>query len=297
MLTYNYSKPEDRAYSLMGILGVRMRADYGEGRARAISRLFEAIIRTTGDVSIFNWTGAYCGNQGVGRSMYPTDFDAYSDIEPESYLEKKDGRDKPAHTLSAVTLDHIGVHARFDICEIKNIVIEGNNTETFDALCDLEKSVSSNSVRSLSSNSSISSDFTCTCELTYVTGFRDNVTVLCSLRSLKAILEGLQTGVRSSSRWVTARFAGVQTSNWFLCEIQHTTETDSDGVFSDVIGTHGFGGAKYGTGRGDINARNFMLYLESSGFAAKRVATTRLYQENLRELPKDAVKNAFMWIG
>ncbi|KAI5789452.1 heterokaryon incompatibility protein-domain-containing protein, partial [Pyronema domesticum] len=48
-------KPEDRAYSLMGILGVRMRADYGEGRARAISRLFEAIIRTTGDVSIFNW--------------------------------------------------------------------------------------------------------------------------------------------------------------------------------------------------------------------------------------------------
>jgi hypothetical protein len=52
-------KHEDRVYSLMGMLGVRMRADYGEGQAKAFSRLFEYIIRTTGDISIFNWTGSY----------------------------------------------------------------------------------------------------------------------------------------------------------------------------------------------------------------------------------------------
>ncbi|KAI5841230.1 hypothetical protein BZA05DRAFT_345035, partial [Tricharina praecox] len=49
------SRTEDRAYSLMGLLGVRMTTNYGEGRKMAISRLLESIIRTTGDVSIFNW--------------------------------------------------------------------------------------------------------------------------------------------------------------------------------------------------------------------------------------------------
>ncbi|KAF8242302.1 hypothetical protein K440DRAFT_463148, partial [Wilcoxina mikolae CBS 423.85] len=51
----NTSRPEDRAYSLMGMLGVRMRADYGEGQAKAVSRLFECILSANGDVSVFNW--------------------------------------------------------------------------------------------------------------------------------------------------------------------------------------------------------------------------------------------------
>ncbi|KAA8908650.1 hypothetical protein FN846DRAFT_777125, partial [Sphaerosporella brunnea] len=54
-------KPEDRAYSLMGIVGVRMAIDCGRGKEKAFSRLFESIIRTAADVSIFNWTGKNFG--------------------------------------------------------------------------------------------------------------------------------------------------------------------------------------------------------------------------------------------
>ncbi|KAA8900225.1 heterokaryon incompatibility protein-domain-containing protein, partial [Sphaerosporella brunnea] len=49
------TRPEDRAYSLMSMLGVHMAPDYGEGQAKALARLFESIISTTGDVSVFNW--------------------------------------------------------------------------------------------------------------------------------------------------------------------------------------------------------------------------------------------------
>ncbi|KAF8245116.1 hypothetical protein K440DRAFT_556328, partial [Wilcoxina mikolae CBS 423.85] len=51
------TRPEDSAYCLMGMLGVRLAPDYGEGQDKAIARLIELIIRTTGDVSVFNWKG------------------------------------------------------------------------------------------------------------------------------------------------------------------------------------------------------------------------------------------------
>ncbi|EJF62075.1 hypothetical protein DICSQDRAFT_169653 [Dichomitus squalens LYAD-421 SS1] len=49
------SRPEDRAYSLMGIFGVSMPVIYGEGGERAFLRLQKEIINVCPDQSIFAW--------------------------------------------------------------------------------------------------------------------------------------------------------------------------------------------------------------------------------------------------
>lgn len=50
------TRPEDRAYSLMGLFDVHMPLLYGEGGARAFQRLQEEIIRQSDDQSILAWT-------------------------------------------------------------------------------------------------------------------------------------------------------------------------------------------------------------------------------------------------
>lgn len=49
------TKPEDIAYSLMGIFGVNMPLLYGEGQENAFTRLQEEIIKKSNDLSIFAW--------------------------------------------------------------------------------------------------------------------------------------------------------------------------------------------------------------------------------------------------
>lgn len=49
------SRVEDRAYSLMGLLGVSIPMLYGEGE-KAFERLQLEIIKTSDDQSIFAWT-------------------------------------------------------------------------------------------------------------------------------------------------------------------------------------------------------------------------------------------------
>ncbi|KAI0825309.1 hypothetical protein BC628DRAFT_1502971 [Trametes gibbosa] len=49
------SRPEDRAYSLMGIFNVSMPTIYGEGGSRAFRRLQLEIIRQSNDHSLFAW--------------------------------------------------------------------------------------------------------------------------------------------------------------------------------------------------------------------------------------------------
>ncbi|KAI4941393.1 hypothetical protein J4E86_010425 [Alternaria arbusti] len=49
------TRPEDEAYSLMGIFGVNMATLYGEGRSSAFRRLQLEILRTSTDHSLFAW--------------------------------------------------------------------------------------------------------------------------------------------------------------------------------------------------------------------------------------------------
>ena len=52
----NTTRPEDVAYSLLGIFDVSLQIAYGEGGERAFCRLIEAIMRG-GDISVLNWVG------------------------------------------------------------------------------------------------------------------------------------------------------------------------------------------------------------------------------------------------
>ncbi|KAM0255547.1 hypothetical protein ACHAQJ_005694 [Trichoderma viride] len=71
------TKPFDRAYSLMGILGVRFATFPAEGYEKALCRLLDETIATHNDVSVFNWAGYNKGSSLRGRSMYPSTQDAY----------------------------------------------------------------------------------------------------------------------------------------------------------------------------------------------------------------------------
>lgn len=50
------TRPEDMAYSLLGIFGVNMPMLYGEGRHRAFYRLQEEILKKSEDLSLLLWT-------------------------------------------------------------------------------------------------------------------------------------------------------------------------------------------------------------------------------------------------
>ncbi|KAF5368840.1 hypothetical protein D9758_002896 [Tetrapyrgos nigripes] len=52
------TRPEDMAYSLMGIFGVSMPPIYGEGGAKAFMRLQQEIIKISDDRSIFAWVAS-----------------------------------------------------------------------------------------------------------------------------------------------------------------------------------------------------------------------------------------------
>ncbi|KAK0611205.1 hypothetical protein B0T14DRAFT_529945 [Immersiella caudata] len=71
----------DRAYALMGILGVRFPTFSAEGYAMALARLLDQVIITHNDVSVFNWTGMEMGSPVRGRSLYPSSHVAYSNQE------------------------------------------------------------------------------------------------------------------------------------------------------------------------------------------------------------------------
>ncbi|KAK4166925.1 hypothetical protein QBC43DRAFT_312643 [Cladorrhinum sp. PSN259] len=71
----------DRAYALMGILGVRFTTFPAEGYPKALSRLLDEVIIAHNDVSVFNWTGMDMGSPIRGRSMYPAAHTAFGNQE------------------------------------------------------------------------------------------------------------------------------------------------------------------------------------------------------------------------
>lgn len=65
------TKPEDRAYSLMGLFGVNMPMIYGEGGTKAFLRLQEEIIKVSNDQSIFAWKDPKAA-AGTGMGIFAT---------------------------------------------------------------------------------------------------------------------------------------------------------------------------------------------------------------------------------
>jgi hypothetical protein len=283
-------KPEDRAYSLMGMLGVRLRADYGEGQSKAVSRLFEAIIQNTSDVSIFNWSGTHAGSSVLGRSMYPTDFDGYDNVANLSLDDDDDERvydydsakeTKPAQVHSAVRLDHFGVHACFDICPL-DVIIEKDNRRALTTVGTLEQLL-------VKESDSDPANTYCsfTCDFSPPDGSKFTAEVLCSVTMLKQYLEYLAHPKRERViKWVMARFSGVEHANWFLCEMSMKDAPSNEGWFAEVLQSSGEVGAIW----------PYMHYLESAGFPAKRIAMKWDSQKAFRASKKSA-KSAYLWVG
>jgi hypothetical protein len=280
-------KPEDRAYSLMGILGVRLRADYGEGQSKAVSRLFEAIIQNTSDVSIFNWSCIYGGSSVLGRSMYPTDFDGYDNVANLS-LDDDDDRvydydsateTKPALAHSAVRLDHFGVHACFDICPL-DVIIEKDNRRALATVTTLER---------LLSKESDPTNCKFTCDFTHLDGSKFTATVLCTVTMLKQYLEYLDRPEgRTLVKWVMARFSGVEHANWFLCEMSMKNAPSNEGWFAEFL-----------QDTEEVEAIGpYIHYLESAGFPAKRIAMEWNDQDQkVFRASKKSTKSAYLWVG
>ncbi|KAI0385628.1 hypothetical protein F5Y04DRAFT_246313 [Hypomontagnella monticulosa] len=80
----------DRAYCLMGMLGVRFPTFPAEGLTKALSRLLDEVIISSNDVSVFNWTGKQYGSPIRGRSLYPSTPEAYKFDKGEERKKKKD---------------------------------------------------------------------------------------------------------------------------------------------------------------------------------------------------------------
>ncbi|KAG1792875.1 hypothetical protein EV424DRAFT_750001 [Suillus variegatus] len=51
------TRQEDIAYSLFGVLGVRLPVDYGEKQDKALGRLLQEIVARSGDISSLDWVG------------------------------------------------------------------------------------------------------------------------------------------------------------------------------------------------------------------------------------------------
>lgn len=81
----------DRAYSLMGLLGVRFPTFKAEGLPKALTRLFDEALISSNDVSVFNWTGRQMGSHIRGRSLYPSCLEAFdaSRVEGQSMANKR----------------------------------------------------------------------------------------------------------------------------------------------------------------------------------------------------------------
>ncbi|KAI1376006.1 hypothetical protein F4677DRAFT_454623 [Hypoxylon crocopeplum] len=80
----------DRAYCLMGMLGVRFPTFLAEGLTKALSRLLDEVVIASNDVSVFNWSGKQYGSPIRGRSLYPSSPEAYKFGKDEERKKQKD---------------------------------------------------------------------------------------------------------------------------------------------------------------------------------------------------------------
>jgi hypothetical protein len=117
------TKSFDRAYSLMGILGVRFPTFPAEGYEKALCRLFDETVTTRNDVSVFNWTGFDKGSSIRGRSMYPSTQEAYQAKDSRLYSRNSMAETEKDKMLQTTSYYHAIVSLLRDLIEFlkKNV--------------------------------------------------------------------------------------------------------------------------------------------------------------------------------
>ncbi|KAL7918393.1 hypothetical protein ACQKWADRAFT_304121 [Trichoderma austrokoningii] len=111
------TKSFDRAYSLMGILGVRFPTFPAEGYEKALCRLFDETLTTHNDVSVFNWAGFNRGSSIRGRSMYPSTQEAYQAKDSRLYSRNSMAETEKDKMLQTTSYYHAIVSLLRDLIE------------------------------------------------------------------------------------------------------------------------------------------------------------------------------------
>ncbi|KAG1726885.1 uncharacterized protein EDB91DRAFT_1086625 [Suillus paluster] len=68
------TRPEDIAYSLFGIFGIRLPIHYGENKQNALGRLLQEIVARSGDITALDWVG----QPSTFNSCLPADISSYT---------------------------------------------------------------------------------------------------------------------------------------------------------------------------------------------------------------------------
>ncbi|KAJ0419709.1 heterokaryon incompatibility protein-domain-containing protein [Aspergillus carlsbadensis] len=138
----NVAKIVDKAYSLMGILGVRFPAFHAEGLTKALSRLMDEVVISSNDVSLFNWSGKHCGSPVRGRSLYASNIRGF---EANFSPSKRFQTSRDLHMLHRRYVKNEGEKSN-DVLSVLNKVIAwamkaSISYETVDLLKELSKHV------------------------------------------------------------------------------------------------------------------------------------------------------------
>jgi hypothetical protein len=105
------TKPEDKAYSLMGLFNISMPILYGEGLSKAFKRLQLEILKLTADQSIFAWRSHKMESGLLADS--PADFSDSGDIWPWNSQQHA--------TIRPFSMSNIGLSINLPLVQKKSI--------------------------------------------------------------------------------------------------------------------------------------------------------------------------------
>ena len=312
-------KPEDRAYALMGLLNVRIMPDYGEGLEKALSRLIDEVLRSTRDISVFNWTRNektkfYPGSKEQGKSLYPIDFSGYDpsgitllreavDKDDQSWLVP-DNDTMPVIARSEIGLGTSGVNARFDIYQT-NVTVQGDNEKAYEVVQKLKIAEAENGVK-----------INCVVDCVFENPQGDpdlEIKVYCSVDALeKQLRVELGKDPSLTSAWVIARFSRAYGANWFLVALEFDPQLSEYGLFKERFSSqklaHELDDVEEDEDappprRGKVgDFSHFMHYIESDGFPATRIETDTIERSFIPMDDDDNtadpyIKNINLWVG
>lgn len=108
------SREEDVAYSLMGLFGIQMTLQYGEGKEKAFTRLQKKILKQTGDQSMFAWADPRQSLRLGLLAPFPECFEV-PDVDHDNMDVHQLG---PAHDISTWAITNQGLRLTLHVVDI-----------------------------------------------------------------------------------------------------------------------------------------------------------------------------------
>ncbi|KAH9852053.1 heterokaryon incompatibility protein-domain-containing protein [Lenzites betulinus] len=229
--TRETKRPEDEAYSLMGIFGVRMPTIYGEGRA-AFLRLQEEILKHIRDQSIFAW-GSIFGVSSRGSSLR-WQYEYKEGFDPSILFARSPAEFYHSGDIEPIPLDELerrlGIHARVP-----------------------DYTITSYGVRSSFPSIVINNSSTSSLRLA-ILGCHVAGNNTASRGKLIALLLTQQPGTSEQSQRFIVGARGPQIPQWLFEDLDGNSYTPSETI---IEGTRTVSSRSYSTRRGSSSGSSF----------------------------------------